>query len=51
MKRFLTIATITIVLMTLASRGNRGQKTDTDTVVEACDTVVDAAVTDTVVVE
>ena len=52
MKRFLTIVTIAIALMSLTSCGNRSSKAATDNETEVCDTaVVDTVAVDTVVVE
>ena len=52
MKKFLTIVTIAIALMSLTSCGNRSSKAATDNEAEVCDTaVVDTAVVDTVAVD
>ena len=52
MKKFLTIVTIAIALMSLTSCGNRSSKTATDSETEVCDTtVVDTVAVDTVAVD
>ena len=52
MKKFLTIVTIAIALMSSTSCGNRSSKAATDNETEVCDTtVVDTVAADTVVVE
>lgn len=53
MKKFLTIVTIAIALMSLTSCGNRSSKAATDNETEVCDTAVavDTVAVDTVVVE
>ena len=52
MKKFLTVITIVIALMSLTSCGNRSSKATTDNETEVCDTVaVGTVVVDTAAVE